>query len=118
MACSEFTIPNLEPSFPNDLSKTDDNIFASYSVKFKSGNKEIIVPFENYGQIRLFHFFYKNFTLIDQKLVLPRDAENCDNILKTLSADYFKYTPLIKSMLKTHRSSSNYISIYKDILFS
>jgi hypothetical protein len=116
--CTEFTIPNLEPSFPKDLSKTDDNIFASYGVKFKSGNKEIIVPFENYGQIRLFHFLYKNFSLLNQKLQFPKDVDNCDLVVKKMSTDFNKYSPLIKSMLKTHRSSANYISIYKDILFS
>ncbi|MAT57568.1 MAG: hypothetical protein CMF23_06300 [Ignavibacteriae bacterium] len=115
--CTEFTIPNLEPSFPKDLSKTDDNIFASYGVKFKSGNKEIIVPFENYGQIRLFHFLYKNFSLLNQKLQFPKDADNCDLVVKKMSTDFNKYSSLIKSMLKTHRSSANYISIYKDIVF-
>ena len=55
----EFTIPNLEPQFPNDLSGGDSNFFASYKVKFKDANKEIIVSFDNNSQILLFKFLYE-----------------------------------------------------------
>ena len=54
----EFTIPNLEPKFPKDVSGGDSNLFASYKVKFRDANKETTVIFDNNSQILLFKFLH------------------------------------------------------------
>lgn len=114
--CAEFSIPNLEPIFPKDIGSGDSNFFSSYNVKFKEGNKQIIVNFENNGQILLYQFFYKNFKFNNAKINLPKSSSDCEKVLKTLEKDFKKYSSQIKAMLKTHRSNAHYLTIYKDIL--
>ena len=116
VTCTEFTIPNLEPIFPKDIGSGDSNLFANYNVKFKEGNKQITVNFENNGQILLYQFLYKHFKLNNTKITLPKTSSDCENILKALEKDFKKYSLQIKAMLKTHRSNAHYLSIYKDIL--
>lgn len=115
--CAEFSIPNLEPIFPKDLGSGDSNFFANYNVKFKDGNKQITVNFENNGQILLYQFFYKHFKLNDTKIKLPKSSSDCEKVLKALEKDFKKYSSQIKAMLKTHRSNAHYLSIYKDIVW-
>ena len=112
----EFAIPNLEPQFPNDLSGGDSNFFASYKVKFKDANKEIIVSFDNNSQILLFKFLYEKLELNGTKITLPRSPEDCNKILRILKHDLDKYSSQIKAMLKTYRSKAHYISIYRDLV--
>jgi methylase of polypeptide subunit release factors len=114
--CAEFSIPNLEPIFPKDIGSGDSNFFANYNVKFKEGNKQITVNFENNGQILLYQFFYKHFKLNNTKIKLPESSSDCEKVLKALEKDFKKYSSQIKAMLKTHRSNAHYLSIYKDII--
>lgn len=114
----EFSIPGTEPKFPKDARTGDSNLFASYNVKFKDGNKETVVNFDNNSQILLFHFFHNELEIKGTKLILPRSPEDCNKILKTLQKDFKKYAMQIKSMLKTYRSKAHYLSIYRDIIFN
>ncbi len=112
----DFVIPDLEPQFPKDLSGGDSNLFASYKVKFKAGNKETIVNFDNNSQILLFKFLYDKLEIKGTKITLPRSPEDCNKILRTLKHDFDKYSSQIKAMLKTYRSNAHYISVYRDLL--
>ncbi|OGU40362.1 MAG: hypothetical protein A2315_00385 [Ignavibacteria bacterium RIFOXYB2_FULL_35_12] len=112
----EFTIPNLEPKFPKDVSGGDSNLFASYRVKFKDANKETTVIFDNNSQILLFKFLYDKLEIKGTKISLPRSPEDCNKILRTLKHDFEKYSSQIKAMLKTYRSKAHYISIYRDLV--
>ncbi|MDZ7764552.1 MAG: hypothetical protein U5K00_09015 [Melioribacteraceae bacterium] len=107
--CTEISIPNLEPNFPKDLGSGDSNFFANYNVKFKEGNKQITVNFENNGQILLYQFLYKNFKLNNTKIKLPKSSTDSEKILKVLEKDFKKYSSQIKAMLKTHRSNAHYL---------
>lgn len=113
----EFSIPVYEPKFPKDAKTGDSNLFASYNVRFKDGNKETVINFDNNSQILLFQFFHNEFEIKGTKLTLPRSPEDCNKILKTLQKDFKKYAMQIKSMLKTYRSKAHYLSIYRDIIF-
>ncbi len=112
----EFTIPNLEPQFPKNLVGGDSNLFAVYKVKFKSGNKELIISFDNNSQILLFKFLYDKLEIKGTKIALPRSPEDCNKILRTLKHDFDKYSSQIKAMLKTYRSKAHYVSIYRDLV--
>ncbi|MGD8305980.1 MAG: hypothetical protein PVF17_04945, partial [Ignavibacteria bacterium] len=112
----EFTIPNVEPLFPKNLSGGDSNLFASYKVRFKEGNKETIIDFDNNSQILLFKFFYVKLEIKGTKIILPRSPEDCNKILRSLKHDFDKYSSQIKAMLKTYRSKAHYISIYRDLV--
>lgn len=112
----DFVIPDLEPQFPKDLSGGDSNLFASYKVKFKAGNKETIVNFDNNSQILLFKFLYDKLEIKGTKITLPRSPEDCNKILRTLKHDFDKYSSQIKAMLKTYRSNAHYISVYRDLV--
>jgi N-6 DNA Methylase len=112
----EFTIPNIEPQFPKNLTGGDSNLFALYKVKFKDGNKETIISFDNNNQILLFKFLYDKLEIKGTKISLPRSPEDCNKILRTLKHDFEKYSSQIKAMLKTYRSKAHYISIYRDLV--
>jgi len=112
----EFAIPNIEPQFPKNLTGGDSNLFALYKVKFKEGNRETIVSFDNNSQILLFKFLYDKLEIKGTKISLPRSPEDCNKILRTLKHDFEKYSSQIKAMLKTYRSKAHYISIYRDLV--
>lgn len=112
----EFTIPNVEPLFPKNLSGGDSNLFASYKVRFKEGNKETTIDFDNNSQILLFKFFYEKLEIIGTKISLPRSPEDSNKILRTLKHDFEKYSSLIKAILKTYRSKAHYVSIYRAVV--
>lgn len=112
----EFTIPNIEPQFPKNLTGGDSNLFALYKVKFKDGNRETIISFDNNSQILLFKFLYDKLEIKGIKISLPRSPEDCNKILRTLKNDFDKYSSQIKAMLKTYRSKAHYISIYRDLV--
>lgn len=112
----EFMIPNVEPQFPKNLSGGDTNLFASYKVKFKEGNKETTIDFDNNSQILLYKFLYEKLEIKGTKISLPRSPEDSNKILRTLKHDFEKYSSQIKAMLKTYRSKAHYISIYRDLV--
>ncbi len=112
----EFFIPNVEPKFPKNLSGGETNFFASYKVKFKEGNKETTVDFDNNSQILLYKFLYEKLEIKGTKITLPRSPEDCNKILRTLKQDFDKYSSQIKSMLRTYRSKAHYISVYRDLV--
>ncbi len=112
----EFLIPNIEPQFPKNLSGGDTNLFASYKVKFKEGNKETTIDFDNNSQILLYKFLYEKLEIKGTKISLPRSPEDCNKILRTLKHDFDKYGSQIKAMLKTYRSKAHYVSIYRDLV--
>jgi len=112
----EFTIPNLEPQFPKNISGGDSNLFATYRVKFKAGNKETTINFDNNSQILLFKFLYDKLEIKGATITLPRSPEDCNKIFRTLQHDFDKYSSQIKAMLKTYRSKAHYISIYRDLV--
>lgn len=76
------------------------------------------LSFSNLKQMNLFRFLNETIDLKGQKINLPEDENNCNEILKNLKEDFEEAFPQIKSLLKSHRSKSNAISIYRSLLFS
>lgn len=70
----------------------------------------------NNNQIALYQFFFKTLEVKEGTISLPLDAENCGKVLKVLEYDFNKYSQQVKGLLKTHRSKTHYISVYKEII--
>lgn len=110
-------IPDWEAKYPKGDIGTD-NLFGHYDVYFKQGNKQQKLSFTNPMQMTLFRFLNEILDLKGQKINLPEDENVCNEILKTLKEDFNETFPQIKSLLKSHRSKANAISIYRNLLFS
>ena len=110
-------IPDWDAKYPKgDLGS--DNLFGHYDVYFKQGNKQQKLSFTNPMQLTLFRFLNEILDLRGQKINLPEDEKICNEILKTLKEDFNDAFPQIKSLLKSHRSKANAISIYRNLVFS
>ena len=107
---------NLPAIFPKDIISGDTNMFSTYKIFFKDGNKTTTINFENNNQIQLYQFFYKKLEFREGTINLPLKAEYCSKVLKKLEYDFNKYAQQIKNLLKTHRSKAHYLSIYRDIV--
>lgn len=53
-----------------------------------------------------------------QKINLPEDGKDCSDILIALKEDFDDSLTQIKSLLKSHRSKANAISIYRNLILS
>jgi hypothetical protein len=110
-------IPDWDAKYPKGDTGTD-NLFGHYDVYFKQGNKQQKLSFTNPMQMTLFRFLNEILDLRGQKINLPEDENVCNEILKTLKEDFNETFPQIKSLLKSHRSKANAISIYRNLLLS
>ncbi len=113
----KFIIPNLPAKFPKALTTVDSNFFNTYKVYFKDGNKQTVINFESNSQIKLFKFFFEELEIKGTEINLPKSPEDCERIYKILINDFNKYSPQIKSLLKTNRSKANYLGVYREIIF-
>jgi len=109
-------IPDWEAKYPKGGLGTD-NLFGHYDVYFKLGNKQMKLSFSNLNQMYLFRFLNETIDLKGQKINLPEDEKSCNETLKILKEDFNEAFPQIKSLLKSHRSKANAISIYRSLLF-
>lgn len=109
-------IPDWDAKYPKGGLGTD-NLFGHYDVYFKQGNKQQKLSFTNPVQMDLFRFLNETIDLKGQKINLPEDEKNCAEILKILKEDFNEAFPQIKSLLKSHRSKANAISIYRNLFF-
>jgi len=109
-------IPDWDAKYPKGEDVTD-NLFGQYNVYFKQGNKQQTLSFTSPMQLNLFRFLNKTVDLKGQKINLPSEEIVCSNTLKILKEDFETAFPQIKSLLKSHRSKANAISIYRSLLF-
>lgn len=110
-------IPDWDAKYPKG-GLGMDNLFGNYDVYFKQGNKQQKLSFTSQMQMNLFRFLNEIIDLKGQKINLPEDQTICNEILKELKEDFDEAFPQIKSLLKSHRSKANAISIYRILLFS
>ncbi|NJD23011.1 MAG: SAM-dependent DNA methyltransferase [Melioribacter sp.] len=115
-ATIHFNIPNLPAKFPKDMKTGDGNLFQSYFVIFKDGNKQISVGFKNTSQIKLFRFFYEELEVKGKLLTLPEKPEDCEKVFTILESEYKKNNSQIKAMLKSYRSKASFLAIYRDLI--
>ncbi|MBU1678786.1 MAG: hypothetical protein KKD86_08010, partial [Bacteroidetes bacterium] len=94
----------------------DSNLFNTYNVYFKDGNKQIAVNFKNGSQVKLLHFFYEELEVKGIKILLPVNSEDCEKILLVLNKAFKAYSKQIKNVLKSLRSSASYLAVYRDII--
>ncbi|NVN95313.1 MAG: SAM-dependent DNA methyltransferase [Bacteroidetes bacterium] len=95
-----------------------DNLFGHYDVYFKQGNNQQKLSFTSKIQLNLFRFLNETIDIKGQKINLPEDDNVCIETLKTLKEDFDANFEQMKSLLKSHRSKANAISIYRSLLFS
>ena len=88
------------------------------NVYFQQGNSQKILSFDNPSQLKLFEFLNKEIEFKGNKIALPISENDCVKILKQLKIDFTSYSNQIKAILKSNRSNANYISVYRDLLFS
>jgi hypothetical protein len=112
-----FDIPEWNAKYPKG-GIGSENLFGIYNVYFVDGKAQKILSFNSINQINLFEFFNKTLDIKNTKLDLPVDEGVCSKIQQQLEKDFSNYSFQIKSFLKSNRSSANYISIYRDLLFS
>ena len=112
-----FVIPDWEAKYPKGEIGTD-NLFGHYVVYFKQGNKQQRLSFANPAQLALFRFLNENLDVKGAEILLPEDINDCNEILNILRDDFENYSPQIDALLKSHRSKSNSIRIYRNLLFS
>ncbi len=112
----EFKIPSWKAKFPKN-SDGNGNIFNNYPVYFVEGNLQKTVNFSNAGQLQLFQYLYNQFDIKNIDLKFPTSEAECLTVFKSVQKDFNKYSEQIKNLLKSHRISIHYLSIYKTILF-
>jgi hypothetical protein len=95
-----------------------DNLLGDYKIYFINDGKEKSISFLNPQQLELFEFFNKTLEIRGKKLKLPKDRQECTDLLNELMDDYDANINSIRKFLKLNRSVANALSIYRDILFS
>ncbi|MDQ2718194.1 MAG: N-6 DNA methylase [Bacteroidota bacterium] len=113
----KFDIPEWKAMYPKG-GVGSENLFGIYNVFFVQGDKKKSLSFENIQQLELFKFFNSELEVKGIKLSLPKSAKECKIVFTKIEKDYLEYIDQIKSILKSNRSTANYQSIYKDLLFS
>jgi hypothetical protein len=109
------SIPEWEAKYPKGAIG-EDNLFGHYNVYFKQGNTQQTLSFTSPEQLKLFEFLNRTLEVRKQKLDLPEGSKHCKEILQTLRAEFDDAFPLIKSLLKSHRSKANPIAVYREVL--
>jgi hypothetical protein len=110
-------IPHWKAVYPKG-GVGSENLFGIYNIFFVQGKTKKTISFDNLQQMELFKFLNETLEVSGTRLLLPKSKTDCISILKTIKSEYAEYISQIKSLLKTNRSSANYTSIYKDLLFS
>ncbi len=116
MNTDKYTIPNLPVKFPKNLSTVDTNLFASYKLYFKEGNKEIVLSLRSNSQIKLIKYFYDELEMKGVSVEVPKQTEDCEKIYKQLLYDYTNYGTQVKEMLKKHRSKTTFQNVWKRMI--
>jgi hypothetical protein len=114
----DFAIPNLPAKFPKNKDAGEINLFDTYNVYFVEGNKQTTVAFKNGSQLKLFRFFYEELEIKGNNLSLPSNTDDCERIFSILYSNYKQNILQIKNILKTLRSSANYLAIYRDLVMN
>ena len=109
-------IPKWKAKYPKDL--YSENIFGLYNVYFTEGNRSKKITFDSLKQLQLFKFLNDDLDLKNGQLLLPKDKDECKNILELIKREYAENINLIKNLIKTYRSKADPISIYRDLLMS
>ena len=115
-ALIHFNIPNSPAKFPKDIKAGDSNLFQSYFVNFREGNKQVGVGFKSISQLKLFRFLYEELEIKGTLLTLPEKPEECEKIHSILEDDYKTYSSQIKALLKSYRSKASFLAIYRDLV--
>ena len=110
-------IPEWDSKYPKGSFGTG-NLFGHFDVYFKLGNQQTKLSFSNLKQMYLFRFLNETMDLKGININLPENENICNEVLITLMEDFNGTFPQIKSLLKSHRSKANAISIYRTLLFS
>lgn len=113
----KYIIPDWKAVYPKNVIGTD-NLFALYNVYFIQGNKKKELSFSSSQQLELFHFLNSELDVKDTTIHLPKKASDCEKLLKSIKNSYEEHISIIRNILKTNRSTANYVSIYKDLLFN
>jgi hypothetical protein len=112
----QFFIPNAPAKLPKDIRLGDSNLFQSYFVNFKEGNVQSSIGFKNISQLKLFRFFYETLEVKGTRFTLPEKVEDCEKVRSILESDFKNFSPQIKSLLKSFRSTSSFLSLYRDLV--
>jgi hypothetical protein len=110
-------IPNWKAIYSKEASNSD-NLFGIYDVYFQQGNSQRTLTFDNFNQVTLFKYLNSELEVKGIKIDLPISEMDCADILKIMKEDFNEFAFQIKSFLKSNRSNANYLSIYRDLLFS
>lgn len=113
----EFEFPFEKVEYPKN-GIGSDNLFGEYKIYFIKDGKEKSISLLSAQQLALFEFFNKILEIKGKKLRLPKDRQECANLLEELTVDFEANITSVRTFLKSNRSSANPISIYRDILFS
>ena len=108
-------VPEWKAIFPK-VGLGVENLFGTYYVNFKEGNKQQNIAFENPQQLKLFHYLNTELDVKGQKINIPVDAKICEKIFLIIKRQFEKYSPVIKNFLKANRAQANYLSIYRDVV--
>jgi type I restriction enzyme M protein len=112
-----FDIPEWKAVYQKGAQGSDSHS-KLYKVFFLEGDVKKSLSFKNIQQLDLFKFLNLSLQVKGTKLALPKAADECQKILKSVETDYSNHIHEIKFVLKANRSNANYQSIYKDLLFS
>jgi type I restriction enzyme M protein len=113
--CELFNIPSGKPVYRKESSFQAD-VFNEYIVNFRDVNKAANLVFDNEQQLELFRFL-KTIGYDNKTIKLPKNADNCNQILDILKDAYESNIHLMKSLLKSNRSKTDAKGIFRDLLF-
>jgi type I restriction enzyme M protein len=112
-----FDVPDGDAKYPKE-GVGKENLFGLYNVFFNQGKRQKMLTFDNPKQLELFEFLNRVLETKKMKLEIPRYKDDCQLVLTMIKQDFEEYAKQIQSFLKTNRSSENYVSVYRDVLFS
>jgi hypothetical protein len=115
MSTRKCDIPEMRAIYPKRGIGTE-NLFGIYEIFFLDTKKKL--SFENVQQLELFRFLNSTLEVKGIPVLLPNSASDCTKVLKILNMEFTEYINQIKSLLRVNRSTANYLSIYRDLLFS
>lgn len=115
MKTRRIDIPDWKAKYPKDGAGTE-NLFGLYNVYFHQGNNTKELSFENLSQLELFKFINTGIEIKGMKIDIPVSEKDCKKVLKAIEHDFNEYSNQIKTLLRTNRSTANYLSVYRDLL--
>ena len=109
------SIPEWDAKYPKGAVGAD-NLFGHYNVYFKQGNTQQTLSFTSPDQLKLFEFLNRTLEVKKRKVAIPETAKHCKEILKTMRSEFDDAFPQIRSLLKSHRSTANPVTIYREVI--